>query len=212
MINQYSKTPFSFGIACFSKCLTLVRHGQSIANAGLPIHCTYSQYPITELGRKQAFDFANSIKDPPDIIYASSFLRTQQTSIPLRKKFPFVPFRIDARLRAFTYLDKPYYGPLRYSRKDHIKGYWDKQDPYFYDGKETESFHDFYQRAISFLDSLKERKENNIIAFTHSMFVRFTEVYLSHPNDSIELFMKNYSQYRQWRKVKNGEAVTFVIN
>lgn len=209
MIKPFSKIHFS---ASFSKLLTLVRHGQSIANAGLPINCSYSQYPITKLGQIQAIDFANSIKNPPDVIYASTFLRTQQTSIPLQQKFPNVPFKIDVRLRAFTYLDKPYYGPLRYSRKEHIKQYWDREDPYFYDGKETESFHDFYIRAISFLNSIKKSKENNIIAFTHSMFVRFTETYIANPNDPLPIFMKKYSNYRLHRKVLNGESVKFYLD
>src|SRR5258708_35795501 len=70
--------------------IILVRHGQSVTNAGgrAADHVSNS---LTELGRAQAREFAERLDCKPTLFVTSPFLRAQQTSEPLRQRFPDVP-------------------------------------------------------------------------------------------------------------------------
>src|SRR5436309_16016109 len=70
--------------------IILVRHGQSVTNAGGRAADQVSN-PLTELGRAQARQFAECLDCKPTLIVTSLFLRAQQTSEPLRLRFPDVP-------------------------------------------------------------------------------------------------------------------------
>lgn len=201
----------SFSTNINKRILYLIRHGESIGNAHLPINCTNSQYPITKLGQKQAIIASNHFKDPPDIIYSSPFLRCKLTSEPLKKKFPNVPFILDGRLRAFTYLDSPYYESLRYKRNNHIKEYWDRLDPYYYDGPNSESFADYFHRWNDFYHSIHQTKEKCIIAYTHSMFIKLSILMSKIPTKNITECMKNFSKARTKIKVTNGFIYPIIL-
>ena len=70
--------------------IILVRHGQSVTNAGGKAADQVSN-PLTELGRAQSREFADRLECKPTLFITSPFLRTQQTSEPLRQRFPDVP-------------------------------------------------------------------------------------------------------------------------
>ena len=70
--------------------IILVRHGQSVTNAGGRAADQVSN-PLTELGRAQAREFAERLDCKPTLFVTSPFLRAQQTSEPLRQRFPNVP-------------------------------------------------------------------------------------------------------------------------
>lgn len=75
------------------KKIWLIRHGESIANAGQPTQ-DHSMIPLSPLGIKQAQDLALTITEKPDLIVTSPYLRAQQTACRLLGGFP-------ACLRAF---------------------------------------------------------------------------------------------------------------
>ena len=68
----------------------LVRHGESIANTGAKTPSAKDTH-LTELGKKQAREFADKITQEPDLIVISPYVRTYQTALPLIEKFPNVP-------------------------------------------------------------------------------------------------------------------------
>lgn len=139
--------------------------------------------------------YETNIRDDLDLIISSPFRRTIDTSKYLLKKYPKSEFKIDNRLSAFTYLDKPYYRSLRYSREKAIQNYWSKLDPCLINGKEAESFKNFYERTISLFCYILESGESwklkqlnninlknksirirNIVCFTHAMSCRMLEL------------------------------------
>ncbi|MGH9597257.1 MAG: phosphoglycerate mutase family protein, partial [Edaphobacter sp.] len=61
----------------------LVRHGQSVANAGGRT-ADHDTNPLTELGRAQARGLVERINCKPTLFVVSPFLRAQQTAEPLR--------------------------------------------------------------------------------------------------------------------------------
>src|SRR5438270_13987087 len=70
--------------------IILVRHGQSVTNAGGRAADQVSNL-LTELGRAQALGFSERLTCKPALIVVSPFLRAQQTAEPLRRRFPDVP-------------------------------------------------------------------------------------------------------------------------
>jgi 2,3-bisphosphoglycerate-dependent phosphoglycerate mutase len=126
----------------------LVRHGQSVANAGGRT-ADHDTNPLTELGRAQARDFAGRLPCTPTLFVVSPFLRAQQTAEPLRQQFPDVPVE-QWPVQEFTFLD-----PARHKdtceedRQPNVMAYWQRQHPAFIDGFGAESFTQFFDRARS---------------------------------------------------------------
>src|SRR3984885_15550083 len=83
--------------------ILLVRHGQSVANAGgiPPDHITN---PLTELGHAQAKAFADGFSCEPTLFLISPYTRAQQTSVPLRQRYPGVPIE-EWPVYEFNYLE-----------------------------------------------------------------------------------------------------------
>ena len=83
--------------------ILLVRHGQSVTNAGGRAADQVSN-PLTELGRAQSREFAERFDCKPTLFVASPFLRAQQTSEPLRQRFPDVPVE-EWPIQEFSFLN-----------------------------------------------------------------------------------------------------------
>lgn len=64
--------------------LILIRHGQTASNLGRHLDTAVPGAPLTELGIEQAQALAQTLRgERIDAIYCSTFLRTQQTALPL---------------------------------------------------------------------------------------------------------------------------------
>jgi broad specificity phosphatase PhoE len=83
--------------------IILVRHGQSVTNAGGRAADQVSN-PLTELGRAQSREFADRFDCTPTLFVLSPFLRAQQTSEPLRQRFPDVPVE-EWPIQEFSFLN-----------------------------------------------------------------------------------------------------------
>lgn len=69
------------------KRIWLIRHGESIANAGEATD-DHKSIPLSELGLKQAQALALQIPKRPDLIVTSPYLRAQQTAMYTIGRFP----------------------------------------------------------------------------------------------------------------------------
>jgi len=64
--------------------LILVRHGQTASNVRMALDSAPPGPPLTEEGRQQAADFAQSLVDEPVVaVYASVAVRAQETAAPI---------------------------------------------------------------------------------------------------------------------------------
>src|SRR5690349_13378284 len=84
----------------------LVRHGESESNAGLPTICP-EKVALTDSGIGQAECVAHFLayEGPPDLIVASSYQRTRQTSVPTKLRFPLADEQVWL-VHEFTYLSE----------------------------------------------------------------------------------------------------------
>lgn len=151
--------------------VTLIRHGESEANAGLPSLCPAS-IPLTELGHRQAAEFARGINDAPCLLVVSPYLRTQLTAAPLIARHPAAPVE-EWPVHEFTYLDPQHYaGTTETHRGALAHAYWTRCDPQWKDGGGAESFAELMARIDNLEERLRQRPEKQILVFTHGYFIK----------------------------------------
>lgn len=116
----------------------IIRHGQSQSNAGLATIGPHEN-ALSELGDRESRCIPTAVKQTPDLIVTSPYLRTQLTAQPLIEQFPHTPVEV-WQIQEFTYLglqlDQP---TTTQATKALSKAYWDRCDPEYVDGTNAES-------------------------------------------------------------------------
>lgn len=157
--------------------ITFVRHGESTANRGV-YFADASQVGITDLGREAAKSFAAEVMSGDGdriAIYASTFIRTQETAQPLADRFK-TRVNIKKGIQEFTYLDPSRFweGMTTKEREAPLRDYWERLDPIFVDSQKCESFLRFTERlngAARWCKRLQQSSNENYI-FCHGNFMR----------------------------------------
>jgi len=157
-----------------SESVWLIRHGQSLANAGIA-----TQHPktieLTDLGLEQARQVCDRVKFTPDTIVVSSFNRTLDTARPLLTKFQNLGLTVPVSewpIHEFTYLSPVRCrGTTAAQRQVWAKQYWLRADPDWEDGDGAESFRSFMSRVDQFSSQLAQEK-GFVLVFGHGMFFK----------------------------------------
>jgi 2,3-bisphosphoglycerate-dependent phosphoglycerate mutase len=187
--------------------IILVRHGQSVANAGgiPPDHITN---PLTELGHAQAKAFAEDIDYTPTLFLVSPFLRARQTSEPLLQRFPDVPVE-EWPIHEFTYLEPDRHnGTNEEQQMPHILEYWERGDPAYIDGPGAESFTMFLDRARDATRRLVRMAPGGcIVVFTHGLLMQAFRLLTLFPNATDAELMSNFRRFHFSNFIKNTEAI-----
>jgi len=151
----------------------LVRHGVCKTDVACPWPALV---PLTCTGWKQANAIAASCQEIPALVVTSSFLRSQQTAIPLLQKFS-----IQSQIwpvHEFTYLGRLHGQPLsKLQRLQFVEAYWSQLDPTLTD--EAESFVTFMLRIQGIVQRLLSLDKPFIVVFTHEMVIRAIQLVLS---------------------------------
>jgi broad specificity phosphatase PhoE len=195
--------------ACSLVSIFLVRHGQSVANAG-GITEDHVTNPLTELGRMQSRDFAAKFSHPVTHIAHSTFVRDRETAQPLLAKFPTVPAE-DWPIHEFTYLE-----PARFNRTTSeyrlpfVHEYWEQCDPLYRDGQNAESFSSFLNRVRGTIQRLAiAAPGDSIVLFTHSLWMHAFRLLLSFPHTSDAELMSNFRRLYLVNPIRNLGLLKF---
>jgi 2,3-bisphosphoglycerate-dependent phosphoglycerate mutase len=183
--------------------IILVRHGQSVTNAGGRAADQVSN-SLTELGRAQSREFAERLDCNPTLLVVSPFLRAQQTSEPLRQRFPDVPVE-EWPIQEFGFLNPALHrGTSEADRESHVVAYWQRKDPVYTDGPEAESFTLFLDRARETIRRLAERDPGGcIVVFTHGFFMQAVRMVLLFPNARDAELMANFQRFHFLNIIQN---------
>ncbi len=148
----------------------LIRHGESESNAGLP-GGEPGASPLTELGRRQAVEIAESLAEPPRLIVTSPFVRARQTAQPTIDLFPGAACE-EWPVQEFSFLGE-LHGQVTTTagRRPLTEAYWDRADPH-HAVNGAESFSELFARTKDFLGRLGAREPGPIAVFTHGLFIR----------------------------------------
>lgn len=148
----------------------IIRHAQSQSNAGLATIGPHEN-GLSELGYRQSKCIPTAIKQSPDLIVTSPYLRTQLTAQPLIEQFPHTPVEV-WQIQEFTYLglqlDQP---TTTLARKPLSKAYWDRCDPEYVDGPNAESLVQLMERVRTALNQLQQQS-GFVVVFSHGFFIK----------------------------------------
>jgi broad specificity phosphatase PhoE len=191
--------------------ILLIRHGQSVANAG-GIPPDHIINPLTELGHAQAKAFADGFPCEPTLFLISPYLRAQQTSLPLRQRYPEVPVE-EWPIQEFHYLNPAQHnGTSEEQQMPHILKFWELDDASYSDGPGAESFSDFIGRARDVIKRLARLKSEGCIAvFTHGFFIQAIRILLLFPNATDQQLMSNFRRFHFVNFIENLEAIELEV-
>ena len=191
--------------------IILVRHGESVANAGGRT-ADHISNPLTLLGQAQSRDFARRLDCEPTLFVTSPFLRAQQTAEPLRQQFPRVPIE-EWPIYEFNFLE-----PSRHNnttetdREPHVVDYWHRLDPEFTDGPGAESFRVFLDRAREAARRLESRNPGGcIVIFTHGFFMQAFRLVLLFPEATDAELMANFRRFHLVNLIRNTDSLEFEL-
>ncbi len=190
----------------------LVRHGQSVANAG-GIPADYITNPLTELGHAQAKAFAEGFDCEPAAFVVSPFLRARQTAEPLLQRFPDVPVE-EWPVHEFTFLEPARHnGTNEEQQMPHILAYWERGDPSYVAGAGTESFTLFLDRARDAIQRLAHiTAEGCIVVFSHGLLMQAFRLVLLFPNASDAELMANFRRFHFAHFIQNVESLELEVS
>ena len=187
--------------------IILVRHGQSLANAG-GMCGDHTTNPLTELGREQARAFAESFRGSPTRFIRSHYLRARQTAEPLLAKFPAVPVE-DWPVHEFSYLALtcPVTDELLMPR---AMVFWQRADPAHIDGSDVESFTAFLTRVRGAANRLAAMPAGeHIVVFTHGFWMQAFRMHLLFPQATDAELMRSFRRFHNGHFIANTEALEF---
>ena len=156
--------------------ILLIRHGESVSNAGLPT-LRPENVALTERGIDQARNIAWCIGIDShvslNLIITSSYQRTKQTAVPTKLRFPSAREE-EWPVHEFTYLSLA--NVFEYStvddRKPLVDAYWELCDPALVDGPDSESFEQFIQRVRGVMARFENvGKHETVVIFSHEQFI-----------------------------------------
>lgn len=139
-----------------------------MANAG---HATADPATIalTRRGRDEAAAFANWLPALPDAVWTSTYQRACDTAAPTLSRFSLQP-RQHAALHEFvTLCPQRCAGTAKRERMPWVDAYWQRSDPDFRDGAQSETFAEFDQRVHTVRRDLHDSTGTTLV-FGHGMF------------------------------------------
>lgn len=189
-----------------------IRHGESVSNANLPTaHPAASE--MTPQGWQESERIAQAFVERPDLIVVSSYIRAQQTAQPTIKRFSDVP-TASWPVHEFTYLAARYYdGTTGSDRRAIAMGYWERNDPHYRDGPESETFAELVERVWHIVDRLHQTPDHFVPIFSHGLFIRaLLWAVLTNVQQPTPAQMQRYSHFCQAVRVPNGAICRLYID
>ena len=189
----------------------LVRHGQSVANAGGPTG-EFHAIPLTDTGQQQAQLFAErfvrEFGGTPTLIVHSPYLRAEQTALPAIARFPGVPVEVWP-VYEFTYLNaQESFGLSELERLPLYQRYWEADDPDRSEGDGAESFHAFLNRVRDMLDRLQAMPDGaRVLVFTHGYVMQAVRLLLLFPDMTDQARMQASRNLNDLAPIQNTEIL-----
>ena len=154
-----------------SKSIRWLRHAESEANIGLKTPSPESA-ALTPQGKIDAAQFAASIIEAPETVIVSRFLRAKQTAEPILARFPGTSVRI-LPMQEFTYLSlHRCRSTSSEDRRGMVSEFWKRSDPFYVDGNDAESFHQFRERIRSCLISIARLRSQKLLVISHALVMQ----------------------------------------
>ncbi len=190
--------------------IILVRHGQSLANAGGLTNGQLTN-PLTELGHAQARSFAEAFSATPTRFICSHYLRARQTSEPLLQKLSTVPVE-EWPVHEFSYLEPTPEKIAEEEQVPQIIEYWGRNDPAHRNGPSVESFSSFLDRVRDVSKRLTQLPPGeHVVIFTHGFWMQAFRLLLLFPDATDAELMPNFRRFHFAHFIDNTETIEFEV-
>ena len=185
----------------------LIRHAESSANAGGRT-TDPAKISLTDKGFKQASCLASAFTSQPNLIVTSPYLRTKQTAQPLLERFSSIE-QVEWEVQEFTYLSpSKCENTTAEERRPLVNQYWERNDPYLYDGPGAESFADLIKRVELFIEQAMLLENNTVAVFSHGQFIRAVIWrLLNGETDISSIEMKKFRNFMNSFDINNASTV-----
>jgi broad specificity phosphatase PhoE len=152
------------------KKVILVRHGQSLSNAG-GLTMAHDAIPLTPLGEAQAGKLAELLPQNPSQVLASTFVRAQQTATPYCERVG-QDLQVHPLAHEFSSIDPALLAGMTGKERRPIgDSYWQEADPNKRWGKNAETFQEFNVRVQEFMvESLPSLLTGSVL-FGHGLWI-----------------------------------------
>jgi alpha-ribazole phosphatase len=151
------------------KKIYYVRHGESVANAG-GITMDHHVIPLSEKGHKQAVSVVGLLPSNPSSVYASKFIRTQQTAQTYLESVNF-SLNIHPQLHELMNIDSALLAGMNGDERKPISDeYWRTANPHARMGEAAEAFIEFSNRVDVVMRDL-QHFPNDTVMFGHGIFL-----------------------------------------
>jgi broad specificity phosphatase PhoE len=149
-----------------TRSILLVRHGESLANAG-EASPSPETVVLTPAGERQARAVAEALEDAPELIVVSRFQRARQTAEPTHARFPKAKLE-QWPVEEFHYLGaEAYRGTTKRDRRDDRDEYWRTCNPQLACAPGAETFSAFHARVHAVRARLERSDARQIVVFSH---------------------------------------------
>ncbi len=192
--------------------INFFRHGESISNAGAATSDPAS-IPLTDCGRNQAEQIAQSYEARPTLIVVSSYQRTWQTAAPVIARFPEVPVE-EWPVQEFTYLEPSRcMGTTGAERRAWVEHYWKSCSAEYCDGPGAESFMDLLRRVKETRSRLEGLPTGSQVAvFTHGQLLQALRLLVYFPALTDAAMKDRFEVLDQERPIANGARIEGIIH
>ncbi len=158
--------------------LIVVRHGETNMNKEDRMQGSRGpNLPLNQTGKMEIMQLRDTLLIAPEIIYASTLLRTKETAEILNERFHvpiiFTPMLIERDFGTLSGKKRSEIDPEIVLAD--LEGHYDYRP---YDG---ESVEDVTKRVQQFIDSLQKHNEHTLMLVTHRGVIRI--LYDLYPND-----------------------------
>lgn len=184
----------------------LLRHGESASNAGLPAS-GHGDVPLTALGQEQAAAAAAQLREAPDLLVDSPFLRARTSADAIARCWPALR-RETWPIQEVTYLSPARCrGTTTQTRQPLVDAYWHRCDPAYVDGPDSESFAAFLHRVETFHRRLLDLDAAFVVAVGHGQFFSAYRYALARGFEATPAWMRDYRATETASPLRNGEFI-----
>ena len=150
------------------KPLYLIRHAQSVANAG-GISLPEREIPLSALGREQAAQLVFRLPECR-AVFVSEMQRTQETAVPYCARYGIAP-QVLPVLNEFSCLSMDLIGGMNgEQRRPLAQAYWQRADVNECTGRGADNFAQFSERVARFLQQWDALPDGSLL-FGHGIWI-----------------------------------------
>lgn len=150
------------------KTLYLIRHAQSVVNAG-GISLPEREIPLSALGREQAAQLVFRLPECR-AVFVSEMQRTQETAVPYCARYGIAP-QVLPVLNEFSCLSMDLIGGMNgEQRRPLAQAYWQRADVNECTGRGADNFAQFSERVARFLQQWDALPDGSLL-FGHGIWI-----------------------------------------